>query len=71
MVDEVLHDLPRDLADALHWHAPLEVIQILFVVFQRSRGKVFQATVAKELFNDVFQHLLTNCVYLFDLPSGH
>ena len=27
MVDEVLHDL----ADALHWHASLEVAQILFV----------------------------------------
>ena len=71
MVDEVLHDLSRDLADALHWHASLEVAQILRVVFQRSRGKVLQTTVAKELFNDVFQCLLTNCVYLFNLLPGH
>jgi len=71
MADEVLHDLPRDLADALHRHASLEVTQILFVVFQRSRRDVLQTTVTQELFNDVFQCLLTNCVYLFDLPSGH
>ena len=68
MVDEVLHNLLRDLADALHWHVSLEAAQILFIVFRRSRGKVLQTTVAKELFNDVFQCLLTNCVYLLSIP---